>query len=226
MKKLYILLFAANLCFAQNLDLLNTNWQVTKVVGEIFPDQFPPPMPYQQITNFSSNPSTMSISFFNNVFSYVTYIGNDSFTVNSKACTLGEYFGNNGTEVNNFFGLLCGFFQTNGTYYYTVSNVGNEKTLKITNPTFQEIYFKSAILGTKENDLNRISVYPNPSSDVIKIEKLKPNSSVELIDSSGKLVRTISNIKSDKTEINIKNLATGIYYLKVDGQSVQKIIKK
>lgn len=226
MKKLYILLFAANLLFAQSPDLLNTGWQVTKVVGELYPEQSPPQMNGTQITNFSSNPSTMSISFFNTVFSNVTYSGNDSFTVNSKACTLGEYFGNNSTEINNFFGLLCSFFQTNGIYYYTVSNVGNEKTLKITNSTFQEIHFKSAILGTKENGINRISVYPNPTSEVIKIEKLKPNSSLELTDNSGKLVKTISNIQSDKTEINIKNLPSGIYYLKVDGQSVQKIIKK
>ncbi|MFC0344611.1 T9SS type A sorting domain-containing protein [Epilithonimonas hispanica] len=33
-------------------------------------------------------------------------------------------------------------------------------------------------------------------------------------------------MNTTKAEINIKNLASGIYYLKVDGQSVQKIIKK
>ena len=58
------------------------------------------------------------------------------------------------------------------------------------------------------------------------VENLKPDASLELMDNSGKLVKLISNSKAIKTEINIKNLASGIYYLKVDGQSAQKIIKK
>jgi len=226
MKKLYILLFAANLLSAQSSELLNNKWQITKVVGELLPtDQIPPSMPYQQITEFNSNPARISLSFFNNVGMNVTYTGENMFTVNSKACTLADYWGDNG-QVNNFFGLLCDFFKTDTNYFYHISNNGSEKTLTIGNSIFQEIHFKSAILGTKENGMNRISVYPNPTSDVIKIEKLKPNSSLELTDNSGKLVKTISNIQSDKTEINIKNLPSGIYYLKVDGQSVHKIIKK
>lgn len=226
MKKLYLLLFATNLLSAQSSELVNNKWQITKVVGELLPsDQIPPSMPYQQITEFNSNPATVSISFFNNVGMNVTYSGDNMFTVNSKACTLADYWGDNG-QVNNFFGLLCDFFKTDTSYFYHISNTGSEKTLKISNPIFQEILFKSAILGTKENGMNKISIYPNPTSDVLKIDNLKPKSSLELTDSSGKLVRIISNIKSDKIEINIKNLASGIYYLKVDGQSVQKIIKK
>lgn len=227
MKKLYILIFVASLFSAQSPELLNTKWQVTKVVGELLPsDQIPPPMSYQQITDFSSNPSRLEVSFFNVVSAYVTYTGNDMFTIDSKACTLGEYSGNNADEVNNFFGLLCNFFQRDKTYHYSISNVGNEKTLTISDATFQEIHFKSSFLGMKDYALSKISVYPNPSSDIVKIENLNPNSSLELIDSAGKLVKSSSNINSDKAEINIKNLPSGIYYLKVDGQSVQKIIKK
>jgi|SRR6218665_26241 len=226
MKKLYILIFAANLFSAQSSELLDNKWQITKVVGELLPnDQIPPPMPYQQITDFSSNPSRLSLSFFNTVGADITYTGDNMFIVNSKACTLADYWGDNG-QVNNFFGLLCDFFKKDTNYFYHISNNGNEKTLTIGNAIFQEIHFKSAILSTKENELNRISVYPNPSSDVVKIENIKPNSSLELTDSSGKLVKTIFNIKSDKTEINIKNLSSGIYYLKVDGRPIQKIIKK
>lgn len=226
MKKLYILIFAANLFSAQNSDLLNNKWQITKVVGELLPtDQVPPAMPYQQITEFSSNPPKLNLSFFNTVGAEVSYSGDNMFTVNSKACTLADYWGDNG-QVNNFFGLLCDFFKKDANYFYNISNNGNEKILTVSNATFQEIHFKSAILGTKENEINTISVYPNPSSDIVKIEKLKPNSSIELIDSSGKSVRSIPNNKSDKTEINIKNLPLGIYYLKVNGQPVQKIIKK
>lgn len=224
MKKLYILIFAANLFSAQSSELLNTNWQVTKFIGEFFPtDQTPPPMPYQQITTFNSNPSKLNLSFFNTVSGDLNFTSSNQFTLSNKVCTMADYTGDNG-EVNQFFNNLCSFF-SNENYYYFIENNGSEKTLKIGNAIFQEIQFKSATLGTKDNELNRISVYPNPATDIIIIENLKTNFSLELIDNSGKLVKSISN-QTSKTEINIKNLASGIYYLKVDGQSVQKIIKK
>ena len=75
MKKTLLFIFAANLFFAQNSELLNTNWQVTKVVGELFPDQLPPSMPYQQITDFNANPSKLNLSFFNTVSANLTYTG-------------------------------------------------------------------------------------------------------------------------------------------------------
>ena len=73
---------------------------------------------------------------------------------------------------------------------------------------------------------SKISVYPNPTINIVIVENLKPDASLELMDNPGKLVKLISNSKAIKTEINIKNLSSGIYYLKVDGQSAQKIIKK
>ena len=69
-------------------------------------------------------------------------------------------------------------------------------------------------------------LYPNPVSDILTIENLTPHSDLELIDSSGKVVKQIKNIQTPKTQINIKNLAPGIYYLKINNQSSQKIIKK
>ena len=227
MKKLYILIFSFLfiLGFSQNSELLNTNWQITKVVGEMFPNQFPPTMPFQQITDFSSNPSRLNLSFFNTVSADLNYTGENQFTVNNKVCTLADYMDDNG-QVNQFFGLLCSFFQPDSNYYYSITNNGSEKTLTIGNTIFQSIHFKSVNLGTKEIELSKVIIAPNPATDIVIIENLKPNASIELIDFSGKLVKSISNNKTNKTKINIKNLTSGIYYLKVDGQSVHRIIKK
>ncbi|KFC20031.1 T9SS type A sorting domain-containing protein [Chryseobacterium sp. FH1] len=225
MKKTLLLIFFANLFFAQNAELINTSWQVTKVVGEMFSDQLPPSMPYQQVTEFRANPSKLNLSFFNTVSADLTYTGENQFTVNNKACTLANYMDDNG-EVNQFFGLLCSFFQPDSNYYYTITNNGSEKTLTIDNTIFQSIHFKSVTLGTKENELSKIMIAPNPSTDIITIENLRPNAFLQLIDNSGKIVKSISNNTASNTEINIKNLPSGVYYLKVDGKSVQKIIKK
>jgi hypothetical protein len=226
MKKLYILIFAVNLCSAQNAELLNTDWQITQIVGETNPvGQQPPPMPYQQVTRFGADSPQLSLSYFNNISANLTYSGENIFTVNDKSCTLADYMADNG-EVNQFFERLCSFFTNSQSYYYNIVSNGNGKTLTIGNAIFEEIHFKSATLSTKDNELTTIIAYPNPVTDIIKIENLKPSSSLELIDSSGKLVKSVSNINSAKTGINIKNLTSGIYYLKINGQSVQKIIKK
>ncbi len=226
MKKLYILIFAANLCFAQSSDLLNTKWEITKIVGETFPVQLPPAMPHQQMTQFSNDPPRLNLSFFNSMIADIDYTGDHTFKVNSKACTLADYMGDNG-QVNQFFGRLCNFFdnQSNNTYFYFITNNGNEKILTVSNSTFGEIHFKSAQLSVKDEVANKPRVFPNPASESIVIENLKTNSAIELLDSSGKSIKTIS-VKYSGEEIDIKNLNPGIYYLKVDGQPLQKIIKK
>lgn len=224
MKKLYIFILAANLYSAQNSDLLNTNWQVVKITGELFPDQFPPAMHYQQITQFNNDSPQLNLSFFNMVSANVTYSGQDSFTVNSKSCTLADYLDDNG-EVNQFFGRLCNFFNNGSKYYYTIQNNGNEKTLVIGDLIFQGIYFKSVNLSVRDNEINKLNIYPNPATDYVIIENKNINSNIELFDSSGKLLKTIIS-KSSKQEVDIKSLIPGIYYLKKDGKLVQKIIKK
>jgi len=99
MKQFLFFLFIANFFSAQNSDLLHTNWKITKMVSEVQPDQFPPSMPYQQVTNFSATDPQLNLSYFNTVSANLSFSGQDVFTVNTKACTLADYWGDNG-EVN------------------------------------------------------------------------------------------------------------------------------
>ena len=225
MKKTLFFIFAANLFFAQNSDLINTNWQVTKVVGELFPDQLPPAMPYQQITDFSTNPSRLNLSFFNTVSADVTYNGQNAFTVTSKVCTLGDYMDDNG-QVNQFFGQLCNFFMKDSNYYYTIESNGNEKTLKIGNAIFQEIHFKSANLGTKDNELSKVVLGTNPVKNTLNITNSAIISSVKIFDSSGKLVYDKQDEKSKILTIDMRSFKTGSYIIQLNGRETYKIIKE
>lgn len=165
-------------------------------------------------------------SYFNTGQGQIGFFADNKFRILSLAVTLADSFD---PQISQFDGLYFdNFFSgTDGRIYPYIYEFSNENnTLTITKYNGDTASYSNKFLATLEVSKSKISVYPNPTSDVIKIENLKANCLVELTDSSGKLVRTISNIKSDKTEINIKNLALGIYYLKVDGQSVQKIIKK
>ncbi|WP_379969388.1 T9SS type A sorting domain-containing protein [Epilithonimonas sp. UC225_85] len=225
MKKTLLFIFAANLFFAQNAGLLNTNWQVTKVVGETFNDQVPPPMPYQQLTQFNSNSSQVNLSFFNTVSANLTYSGENMFKVNDKACTLADYWGDNG-EVNQFFGLLCSFFIKDTNYFYTIVNNGNEKTLTISNAIFQEIHFKSINLGTKENELFKVVLAPNPVKNILTVTYSTDITSAKIFDSSGKLVYDKKDENVKTLNIDMRNFKTGTYFIQLNNKETQKIIKQ
>ncbi|KXH84441.1 T9SS type A sorting domain-containing protein [Chryseobacterium kwangjuense] len=92
------------------------------------------------------------------------------------------------------------------------------------------ITFTSTTLGTQETMQydNRVQVYPNPAKDSFRInnpEKLKI-STVEIMDASGKLVRTLKG--SD--EYQVSDLPKGNYMLKIKNEGghtkITKLIKQ
>lgn len=87
------------------------------------------------------------------------------------------------------------------------------------------ITFTTTSLGTSEvmQYDNRIQVYPNPVMDNFKInnpEKIKI-SSIEVIDTSGKLVRTLKGAE----EYNVSDLPKGNYILKIKSNELTKMTK-
>ncbi|NGX83735.1 T9SS type A sorting domain-containing protein [Aequorivita sp. KMM 9714] len=82
-------------------------------------------------------------------------------------------------------------------------------------------------LGTIENLLSQVSIYPNPASSIIN---LKTPSDVEvesivLFDTLGKRV----NVNFNNGVINVSSIASGVYLLKVEtsaGTITQKIVKQ
>jgi hypothetical protein len=87
------------------------------------------------------------------------------------------------------------------------------------------INFTSTTLGTNEAMQydNRVQVYPNPVKDNFKInnpEKVKI-SSVEIIDLSGKHIKTLNGAE----EYNVSDLPKGNYILKIKNNELTKVTK-
>jgi hypothetical protein len=61
---------------------------------------------------------------------------------------------------------------------------------------------------------------PNPSKDVIRFNKLA--ASVKIVSMTGITAKTATNV----TELNVSNLASGVYQVMVDGKSVGKLEKQ
>jgi hypothetical protein len=90
------------------------------------------------------------------------------------------------------------------------------------NTTFQA-------LGLEHHNIDpSITVYPNPSSDVVNVTAKSAIQSLQLFDIQGRLLQTMfageNNVKFD-----ISNKSAGIYFLEItsaDGIKIEKLIKK
>jgi hypothetical protein len=71
--------------------------------------------------------------------------------------------------------------------------------------------------GLNETDLNLFSVYPNPATDQLTIDALS-NGTIELLDFSGRLVKTI-NVDQGLNHLNLTKLAAGTYTVRMIGTS-------
>ncbi|MFC3160133.1 Por secretion system C-terminal sorting domain-containing protein [Chryseobacterium arachidis] len=83
----------------------------------------------------------------------------------------------------------------------------------------------TSILGTKEMSVTDIKIYPNPTSDFVKVASTKKIRGGEIYSMEGRLIKTFIGAESD-----IRELPTGNYVLKItfdDGLSFKhKIVKK
>lgn len=234
MKKLYILLFSLFWLFGfsqsyQSL-LSNIQWKIIKIQWNGNDHYAPAPFLNSGQLLLDNVEKRLSSSFYNSSVGAYTFGENnaDYFTLSDMVSTLAVYYGENEQAVQNFDGMATDFymyFAPTDKFHFDYQETSTGKTLVVTNPAGNKIFYSDALLAANETSKTKISVYPNPASDFVIIENLKTNSIIEVIDNSGKLLKTISN-KSSREEIDIKRLTPGIYYLKTNGKNIQKIIKK
>ena len=222
MKKILFFILIANFFSAQNPDLLNTNWYVSKIVGEQFSsDQYPPAMPFQQVTTFSATSPQISLSFFNTMTADLNYNGQNNFSVSNKTCTNGSY----NTDVDQYFTFLCDFFNVQ-IVYYTIQNTGTQKNLVIHNAIFQDIHFTSGSLSTKDIEVSQVHLAPNPVENMMNIQNSMVINSYQIFDQSGKLLEEKKNVNAKNLQIDIQNYQTGIYFIQLNNGKGIKFIKK
>jgi hypothetical protein len=83
-----------------------------------------------------------------------------------------------------------------------------------------------------ENDLSAITIYPNPSSDILNIDLSSANEEVQsifLIDITGKLIQTIDVLENTNISLNVSSLASGLYHVMISSASnsiVRQVVKK
>jgi 1,4-alpha-glucan branching enzyme len=99
-----------------------------------------------------------------------------------------------------------------GTFYYRLRQVDVNQNAKYTKIEAVKI----------QNGAKTISIYPNPTNDLIFVQNASSTESGILTDNLGRVVQSFKVVPS---QINLGDLATGIYFLKIGSENF-KIIKK
>jgi len=132
-----------------------------------------------------------------------------------------------GTAIYNQFEDGYFYFLQSSLGYYQIYPEGSGMILRMDNPIFGTAIFQNFPLKTTEFVLERTTIYPNPTKSVIYISANQlVISKIQIINSLGQNVKTIID---DFGIIDISNLASAIYTLKIDtdsGTAYKKIIKE
>ena len=83
-----------------------------------------------------------------------------------------------------------------------------------------------------DNELSAITIYPNPSSDILNIDLSSANEevkSISIVDITGKLIQTIDVLENTNISLNVSSLASGLYHVMISSASnsiVRQVVKK
>lgn len=105
---------------------------------------------------------------------------------------------------------------------YVKSKCSNESNSVWNGPVFSTII---KALGTEETSIAKVSVYPNPTRDIVNINTTSKVSKVTIFGTDGKQL-----LEDSTSKVNVSKLPSGVYILKIhfaDGKSsTQKIVKQ
>lgn len=79
-------------------------------------------------------------------------------------------------------------------------------------------FFTHFATGIAEHNTQTVNVYPNPATDLLKVEGLPANAQLTITDVVGKLAMQVSSTESNTT-ININELPSGLYLIKVSAEN-------
>ena len=224
---LFLFLFSFQIWAGSN-ELTDNDWYLFQVEIEgVFYDA--PTSEAGYLTNFTLDHSSVSIC--NYLFMEYNALTDFNFTLTALSSTLMEC--PDQPELDEFEGYFSSlfWFYENQFFEYSISTDSewtHIQILTITNPSGNKAYYRTNALGVNEFD-SSIRIYPNPVIDILKVETHGQNlNEVHILDANGKFL-SIQKL-NPHSELNLKHLPKGIYFLEFHlgkkSKITRKIIKK
>lgn len=85
---------------------------------------------------------------------------------------------------------------------------------------------KNAVLSNENFENKIVSIYPNPSTDLVSVKMKEEINSIEVIDLLGKTVFLNNTINALEYNFSVNDFAKGVYVIRINKSSVQKLIVK
>ncbi len=145
-------------------------------------------------------------------------------------CPGGQWTGTNTTltEYSNSLYLIGGFSNVIFRIVFHSDDATNAKGVVIDDFVVEG----TSVLENEKFELNKVAIYPNPSSDIFKVSlgNTIPKS-IEIYDVSGKIIYSQKDFQNigNAIPLNLTDASNGVYFVKIatDEQTVTKrIIKK
>lgn len=149
---------------------------------------------------------------------------NDTIVFNDFSATLLQC---NASSHISFEGAYFGLMYPGSAGQYFIFGQGNQMSLLISTPIFNNYVFGALPLDIANFDLNQTMLYPNPVDSQLFVNSYSNTiTKIELLNSLGQIVKTVTD---DFDQINLSEMASGIYFLKLySGETSvsKKIIKR
>ena len=111
-------------------------------------------------------------------------------------------------------------------FSYTIESDGDNYMLTIENGEGDIAVYGNVPLSQPEFSQPQLTLHPNPVSDILYIHSEDIISKVSVYDIQGKVIKTISKINSNTSEINLSSLQNGVYFISVLAETGEKLTKK
>ena len=113
----------------------------------------------------------------------------------------------------------------NDGYYFVKwgdGNTDNPRTIVVDHDITIGAFFNGT--GVDENDGNSITLYPNPVNERIHLEGIQGECEVDIYNAFGVCVKTLTISGSE--EIEVAELAAGLYLVRINGRQTVKFVKR
>lgn len=169
------------------------------------------------VTDGPAISTTYPLGYFREDYEYVAHPGQPDYldAHNGRFCVTPEY-------PNGTYAYFCTVDSVHNSYYpYAVGPTfygvyHNAKVTSVTEPT--TVYVPNAVTTTVLNSLD-VTVFPNPSSDLIAIQAgpvVRENIRVDLLDISGRILQTTFINKGQTiASFNVETLYNGTYMVRL-----------
>lgn len=220
---------------AQDPRLFENTWYLQKVIinGQ---DNFPPSnneVPYVPLMIYESNAlletavcnmgsGTVEFSLIDSSFWFT-----NGMSVTLSDCTNSQNSTFEGIYFNDFFN--AGNLTVNDLFFYDIIDNGNgDYTLTLTSPSGDQAIYGNKILSNTDFKDLQFAIYPNPASTHLNITSAfgKGNTEIEIFNSLGSLLKYKNFKGEDNLSLDVSNLSSGLYFLKIKNEKDTKVVKR